>query len=107
MPPIPAHIFQPAYTNAVATDSNHLFRTILRTNDLYRWSPETPTHLYHCSGDTVVPFENAQVAHSNFVANGSTNVMLIDPSPPGSDHGDGAVYCFTAALEWFDSLRTP
>lgn len=106
MPAIPQHIFTPAYLDALTNDTNHPFRVALRANDLVHWTPQTPTRLYHASGDTVVPYQNSQVAYSNFTANGAPNIDLIDVLP-GGDHDDGAVPAFILAKAWFDSLRLP
>ncbi len=106
MPAVPGLIFKPAYMDAFATDSNHIFRAALRCNDTYRWKPRAPIRLYHCPADTIVPFANSQVACSNLLANGATSVQVLDPTPgTDHDHGDGALPCFTAAKAWFDSLR--
>jgi hypothetical protein len=76
----------------------------LRDNDLYRWKPIAPVRLYHCSGDLDVLPANSQVAYSNFVARGATDVQVIDPMP-GANHNDCAIPALAAAKAWFDTLK--
>jgi hypothetical protein len=106
MPSVPHDILKTNFLHAVTNDINHPLRTALRANDLVHWTPQAPTRLYHASGDTVVPYRNSQVAHSNFTANGAPDVELIDVLP-GGDHDDGSLPAFTLARDWFDSLRLP
>jgi hypothetical protein len=47
---------------------------------------------------------NSQVAYSNFVALGATNVQVIDPSP-GANHSGCAIPALEAAKTWFDTLK--
>jgi len=103
MPAVPKQIFKADYLTAFEGDTNHPFRTAMRANDTYRWTPQVKTRLYHCAGDTVVPKANSLIACSNFLARGAADVSVEDPSP-GSDHGDGALPCFEAAKAWFDSM---
>jgi fermentation-respiration switch protein FrsA (DUF1100 family) len=108
MPPsgIPSEILQPAFLQAFSSDPDHPFRLILRENDLLDWVPASPTRLYHCAADDIVPYANSVVAYASFVAAGAdTNqVRLIDPNPGGT-HGTCLFSGFPLILEWFDSLR--
>jgi hypothetical protein len=61
-------------------------------------------HLYHCFADDQVPYANSQVAYSNFLVRGASQVQLIDPDP-GANHEDGWLPCLTAAKTWFDTLK--
>ena len=103
MPSIPRDIFRPEFVSEFESDTNHFFRVLLRSNDMYRWVPQAPTRLYHCAGDTTVSPVNTQVAYSNFVANGATDVSVHDPAPAAS-HSDGAVPCLIDAKLWFDTF---
>jgi hypothetical protein len=71
---------------------------------LYQWKPIAPTRLYHCDGDQDVLFANSQVAYSNFVALGATDVQLINPLP-GADHGGCVLPSLLSAKAWFDTLK--
>jgi len=103
---VPSEILRPEFLQAFRTDPNDPFRAALRQNDLTGWAPASPTRLYHCSADEVVPFANAAVAYASFVAAGAdTNrVRLIDPNPAGL-HGTCLNSAVPLVLDWFDSLR--
>ncbi|HVM46920.1 MAG TPA: hypothetical protein VMU04_02785, partial [Candidatus Acidoferrum sp.] len=93
-----------AVRSALTNDPGSPLYEALRDNDLYRWKPIAPIRLYHCSGDLDVLPANSQVAYSNFVALGATNVQLIDPSP-GADHTTCAIPALEAAEAWFNTLK--
>jgi hypothetical protein len=97
-------ILVPAVRTALTNDPGCPLFQALRDNDLYRWKPVAPVRLYHCSGDQDVLPANSQVAYSNFVAQGASDVQLIDPSP-GADHSDCVIPALAAAKAWFDTLK--
>lgn len=105
MPSVMRDALQPAFLTAFTNDANHPVRVALRANDLWDWTPVSPTRMYHCAGDDIVPFANSQVAYDQFILNGCTNVTLIDPFPAG-DHGGCVTPAVLDALAWFDELRT-
>jgi hypothetical protein len=104
MPGIPTQILNPQYLAAFRANTNHPFRLALRDNDLYRWRPRAPLHLYHCQGDHDVLFANSQVTLDSFQSLGATQAQLIDPMP-AADHADCALPSLFDAKAWFDSLR--
>ncbi|MBN1672472.1 MAG: prolyl oligopeptidase family serine peptidase [Kiritimatiellae bacterium] len=104
LPDVPQDMLQPAYLQAVTNNPDHPLRVALRANDTYDWTPVAPVRLYHCSGDTTVPFTNSQIAEAQFKTNGAPDVALIDPAP-GADHGACVYPSILAAKAWFDSLR--
>jgi hypothetical protein len=97
-------ILVPAVRSGLTNDPGSPLYQALRDNDLYRWKPIAPVRLYHCSGDLDVLPANSQVAYSNFVARGATNVQVIDPSP-GANHNDCAIPALQAAEVWFNTLK--
>ncbi len=97
-------ILVPAVRSALTNDPGSPLYQALRDNDLYRWKPIAPVHLYHCSGDQDVLPANSQVAYSNFVAQGASQVQLVDPSP-GADHSGCVIPALAAAKAWFDTLK--
>ncbi len=97
-------ILVPAVRSALTNDPGSPLYQALRDNDLYRWKPVAPVRLYHCSGDQDVLPANSQVAYSNFVAQGASQVQLIDPSP-GADHSGCVIPALVAAKGWFDTLK--
>ena len=94
----------PAVVSSLTNDPGSPLYQALRDNDLDRWKPLAPMRLYHCSGDLDVLPANSQVAYSNFVAQGATQVQLIDPMP-GGDHSTCVIPALTAAKTWFDTLK--
>ncbi len=104
MPSVPSQIIRPEVLQDFQNNPANALRAALRDNDLYRWTPRAPMHLYHCHGDTTVPYANSQIAYNQFHANGAVQVELIDPFPAGN-HSTGAYFCFFAAKNWFDTLK--
>ena len=99
-------ILRADYLAALRNDPNHPLRLALRENDLYRWTPRAPIHLYYCAGDIDVPPANALVAYQSFTNSGACCVSLIDPGYPQKlDHQSGYVPSVLAAKQWFDSLK--
>ena len=99
-----SRILVPAVLSSLTNDPGSPLYQALRDNDLYRWKPVAPMRLYHCSGDQDVLRANSQVAYSNFVAQGASQVQLIDPMP-GGDHSACVIPALTAAKAWFDTLK--
>jgi hypothetical protein len=97
-------ILVPSVISSLTNDPGCPLFLALRDNDLYRWKPIAPMRLYHCSGDLDVLPANSQVAYSNFVAQGASQVQLIDPMP-GADHSTCVIPALTAAKTWFDTLK--
>ena len=97
-------IFTPGLLASLTNDPASPLYAALRANDLYRWRPLAPVRLYHCSGDMDVLPANSQVAYSNFVARGATDVQVVDPSP-GADHSGCVIPALEAAEAWFNTLK--
>ena len=101
MPPIPIQIVRQDVVQAVKEDPNHPFLQRLRENDLTNWSPDSPTRLYHCAADELVPIENSQIAAQRL----GDAATLIDPSPQ-SGHAGCALIAIASARAWFNSIAT-
>jgi len=97
-------ILVPGVLYSLTNDPGSPLYQALRDNDLYRWRPIAPMRLYHCSGDLDVLPANSQVAYSNFLARGATQVQLLDPMP-GGDHPTCVIPALTAAQTWFETLK--
>ncbi|MCX7871748.1 MAG: hypothetical protein N2487_00520 [Verrucomicrobiae bacterium] len=104
MPSIPSRILKQEFLNQFKSTPNHPFRIALQANDLYNWKPIALMQMYHCASDVTVPFSNSEVALARFHALGATHVELVDPNPWGN-HGTGAISCFYAAYQWFETLK--
>ena len=104
MPSDPAQVLKPEFLAAFRQNPNHPLRQALRDNDVYAWTPRSPMHLYHCSGDQDVVFTNSQVALASFQSRGANQVSLIN-TVPGGTHGSCVLPSLQEAKTWFDSLR--
>lgn len=93
----------PGFTSAISDDpeSHPIYRRLLE-NDLLDWVPVAPVRIYHSSGDSIVPFENAQLAYAAFQSGGA-DVQLINDHP-SMDHEDYALYSLVQALLWFSTF---
>lgn len=80
----------------------------LAENDIYRWSPEAPMYLFHCTQDEQVPYANTEVAYQYFQSLGLNQVELfaIDDASlnQGDVHSDCAVPLLLKGKELFDAL---
>ncbi len=105
LPPEPNDILQPLMLDSFRTDTAHYFRQLLRENDLTNWTPVSPTKIMYCTADEQVVYQNALVAYSKFVQNGSTSVQLVN-SGANLGHSMCASISFINGKAWFDTLRT-
>ena len=99
MPNVVREALNPTLLAAFETDPNHPYRQVLAENDVYRWAPEAPIRLYHCSGDRHVPIANAYAALEGLTG----SVELIEPVP-GADHGQCASVALYAGKAWIDTF---
>ena len=97
-------ILRPSLIFALTNDPGCPLYQALRDNDLDRWKPVAPLRLFHCSGDLDVLPANSQVAYSNFLVRGASQVQLIDPKP-GADHAGCVIPSLVATKTWFDTLK--
>ncbi len=51
-----------------------------KDNDLFDWTPKAPTQLFHGRDDDWVRFSHAQTAYDQMLANGATNIQLVECS---------------------------
>jgi hypothetical protein len=96
-------ILTPVTLFAVTNDPNCGLVQALRDNDLYRWTPVAPMHIFYCGGDQDVLPNNSLVAYSNFVWRGAANVQLIQSSPT-ADHSGCVLPSFLSAVYWFSTF---
>ena len=104
LPKIPFQMLEPAYLEAIRTDTQHPFRVALTENDLLNFTPQLPTRLYHCQGDEVVDYENSKTALAYFQEKGAPSVELITPDNiPGFelDHISCAFLSIILVRDWF------
>jgi len=102
---IPKDMFLPEVVAEFESGEHALFDN-LRDNDLYNWVPETPMRMFYCEADEHVVFENAIVAHDNFMAAGA-NPGCVEHASSGAifDHGDCAPIAIITGKVYFDAMR--
>jgi hypothetical protein len=106
MPTDPIAILRPDYQADFRTNVNNPFRQALIENNLYSWSPQAPVTMFHCQGDDVVAFANAEVAYQSFTNRGACCVSVVDPGAPAQLDHDGCVApSLNGVLTWFGTLR--
>ncbi len=101
LPPVPLEVIEPGLAAVLLSSEYHPLISALETNDVYRWTPVSPTRLYHCLGDDQVPYANSVVARDWFDAAGA-DVELV--TLIFGDHAECAVPALLGAKTWFDSL---
>ncbi len=103
MPAVPSQIVVPSELEAFDTDPNHPMRLALEDNDRYDWAPQSPMRLYYCTADEQVFHENSLFTHSVMVANGATDVTLMDMGE--LSHGGCAQPSLFNILFWFNEMK--
>ncbi|GJL74678.1 MAG: hypothetical protein NMNS02_07840 [Nitrosomonas sp.] len=101
LPNIPGALFAPGLLDILKSGEHHPVRTALKNNDVYRWTPASPTRLYHCLDDDRVPYANAIVAIEHFTAAGAD--VKLETLFSGN-HVDCAIPALLSGNGWFDSL---
>lgn len=85
---------------AVENDPNHPINLALKDNDVFNWTPVSPTRIFYCTADDQVPFRNSVVARDTMTANGAADLQAIDVNPT-ADHGGCVVPALTQTLFFF------
>jgi pimeloyl-ACP methyl ester carboxylesterase len=101
LPSLPHELFAPNFLAVLESSDYHPAKVALENNDVYRWTPVSPTRLYHCLDDDIVPYANATVALEYFTAVGA-DVELETLS--FDSHVDCAVPALLSGNSWFKSL---
>jgi len=103
IPSVPRDLFLPKFLEQLQSDESHPMNKALMENDLYDWTPVSPTTLYHSIEDDNVPYENSVKAYESFVKNGAT-ALKLDTLHAGT-HTEAAVPSILKAMKWFESFR--
>lgn len=104
LPDTANRMLQPAYLQAIATDTAHPVRSALKANDVYDWAPTAPTRMYYCEADELVPHQNAIVALNTFQQNGASNVSAVSVNP-SLDHTGCFFPAILFANQWFQTFQ--
>lgn len=106
MPADPIAVLRADYQADFRTNATHSLRQALLDNNTLAWTPQAPLTLFHCQGDPVAIFANAEVAYQSFTQRGACCVTLTDPGAPASlDHDACYVPSLRGVFTWFESLR--
>lgn len=102
VPAIPNQMIIPEVFQAFKDDPDHPLRLALRDNDVYDWSPTAPIHMFYCTEDEQVNFENALLALDVLTENGA-DVQVTDGGP--LTHGGCVSPALIGGKSFFDSYR--
>jgi len=102
MPAIPNEALQPDFLDGALNDPEHPLVVASRINNVYRWIPQAPLHMFHSEADTMVPYANAEVAYA-WMSQAGADVALTSVSTV-LDHEDAAIPCILQSLIWFETL---
>ncbi|OGS56070.1 MAG: hypothetical protein A3J79_14120 [Elusimicrobia bacterium RIFOXYB2_FULL_62_6] len=103
LPAAPGELFRPELLQALGKEPAHPLNAALRDNDVYNWKPLAPVRLYYGKADRDVPPENSLKAAKRMKAAGS-DARAINVGD-ALDHQTAVGPAFTAALEWFETLK--
>jgi hypothetical protein len=104
---LPDTIFKaakPEFLYQFEHDSTFFFRTYLKQNDVYDWSPKMPMQLCYCNGDEEVPYHNTITAFNTMKANGSNSVELWRAGKKFG-HENCALFAVIYTKMFFDGFR--
>ncbi len=73
----PSLLFTQEFIDGVTSGSDTEFLAVIEQNNSYSWIPLSPTHLYHGTADTYVPFFNSEDAYNYMIDKVATNVELF------------------------------
>ncbi len=99
LPNPPIQILLPELIQEFESDQNHFLRVYLQENDLIDWAPQSLTYLFHALADELIPFQNAQVAHDTFTANGSENITLVPIPESYGGHQEAAPFALISGYQ--------
>ncbi len=103
MPSVPKNIIRSTVLNAFDVDSNHIFRTLLKDNDVYAWKPESQVHMLYCGADKHVPPQNTFIAYDYMQALGAqVSKMNVNDV---MDHTPCAEVAMMHMKSIFDTIR--
>jgi len=100
---IPSAMFQDSILTQVANNPDHPINLALAENDLFNWSPNTPTLLGYCEGDETVNYLNAIVADSVMNALGAPAVSTFNGG--NLSHTGCVIPAMVATVNFFEPFK--
>lgn len=85
---------------------DYIINKVLRDNDVFDWTPESPTRLFYCKADDQVPYKNAIEAINKMYSNGADQqlVQAIDLGE-SLDHGGCYYPSLFETMLFFDNYK--
>lgn len=88
----------------IANNPDHPINLALQDNDVYDWTPVSPTRIFYCMADDQVPFMNSVIASETMTANGAPSFASADVNS-NADHSGCFSPAMTQTLFFFLSLQ--
>ena len=93
------------YRTGYATDAKFVgVRSAFLSNSITAWNITTPTKLYHCKNDEVIPFSMSEKMLADFQTKGVTSSLIELVPVSGTDHISGAYSTGVETIIWFLQL---
>ncbi len=90
------------YRTGYATDAKFAgVRSAFLSNSIAAWNITTPTKLYHCKNDEVIPFSMSEKMLADFQTKGVTSSLIELVPVSGTDHLSGAYSAGIETIKWF------
>ncbi len=96
-----SELFKPLFLSALQSGGQHIINDKLAENNIYDWTPQAPTRLYHSPNDEIVPYSNATKTLNTMQSRGATNVSLRDCNVGNGSHVTCAFPYVLNALDFF------
>ena len=95
----------PEIVSELENNEDYFLKQLLIENDIYDWTPQSLTYLFHGIGDHLVPYENSVIAFDKFIENGATNVYLELLPEIYGNHQEAAPYAILGAFNIIENLK--
>jgi hypothetical protein len=105
IPDTPNVILLPSVLADFNNNPSNVFRQALEDNDVYDWTPVSPTRMYYCEADHLVTYLNSIEAKNAMHANGATQVEAISANL-SANHQDCALFALLNTKFYFETFRT-
>lgn len=97
-----ADLLTPEYRAGYATDAKFAgVRSSFMSNSITAWNISTPTKLYHCRNDEVIPYGMSEKMLADFQTKGVPSSKIELVSVAGTNHISGAFSTGVETIGWF------
>lgn len=101
LPDNPQDLFNSTFLQDFTGDGESDLKALFAQNDIYDWSPVTPTYFFHGPDDTVVPYFNMEAV---MVTMADSPAIFIDCNSDPSSHGNCFLPYLQFAIDSFGAL---